>query len=101
MIKSNGDWTWKLIDKLYKAKRKILISECIKIEGIDDEEIFNILLQFDGQKIPESRKFFYPIVHISWPVTAAAQSAALRKFIIMIGAGSGIAPYLSFIEDES
>lgn len=43
---------------------------------------------------------FYPKVHISWPITSAAEGAAYRKHFIMIGAGSGIAPYLSFLEDQ-
>ena len=58
------------------------------------------MLEFDdNEKISESRKYFFPTIHVSWPVTAAAESAAYWKFFIMIGAGSGIAPYLSFLED--
>ena len=73
----------------------------MNIQGITDDEVFNILLEYESTKLPEQWKLLYPTIHISRPVTAAAESAALRKFIILIGAGSGIAPYLSFIEDET
>lgn len=71
------------------------------MNGITDDEVFNILLEYETNKLHEQRKLLYPTVHISRPVTAAAESAALWKFVILIGAGSGIAPYLSFIEDET
>ena len=77
MIKNNGDWTKKLIDKLYESKKEILKSSSFLFEGIHEDQIFNILLEYDSAWTPEQRKFFYPVVHISRPVTAAAESAAL------------------------
>jgi len=35
MIKSNGDWTKKFINLLYQAKKQILRSDEIKIDGIE------------------------------------------------------------------
>jgi len=100
MIKKNGDWTSKFINKLYEAKKQILKSDSIKIDGVEQNEIFNVMLEFDGNiQISEHWKFYYPTVHISRPITAAAESAAYKKYFVMIGAGSGIAPYLSFLED--
>lgn len=42
----------------------------------------------------------YPKIFISRPVTAPAQMAAERKHLVMIGAGSGIAPFLAFLDEE-
>ena len=47
MIKENGDWTWSFIEKLYQAKKQILKVDSIKIEGVDPEDIFWVLLHFD------------------------------------------------------
>lgn len=46
-----------------------------------------------------SKGSYYPKVYISNPVTAPAQVANEKKNIIFIGTGSGVAPFLSFIED--
>ena len=43
MIKKNGDWTKKLIDTLYESKKNILKVSSTKIDGIDEEAIFNLL----------------------------------------------------------
>ena len=53
MIKNNGDWTKKLIDKLYESKKEILKSSSFLFEGIHEDEIFNILLEYDSAWIPE------------------------------------------------
>lgn len=98
MIKRNGDWTAKFIDKLVEAKKnKLRVQE---MDFTDKEAIFNIMLESEG-KVRDSKVSYFPDIHISWPVTSAAETAIYRKNVIMIGAGSGIAPYLSFIEDQS
>jgi respiratory burst oxidase len=102
MIKRNGDWTGKLIDKLYDAKKKILKVKDFNISNYDENDVFSFLFEMDDQKeINDMRTSFFPKVHISRAITAPAESAAYRKHFIMIGAGSGIAPFLSFLEDQS
>lgn len=53
----------------------------------------------DKTQVNKNWSKFYPWVHISWSITSPAQSAIYHKHVILIGAGSGIAPYLSFIDD--
>ena len=73
MIKRNGDWTGKFIDKLVKAKK-----EKLRIQDIDinknEEQIFEIMLDMDDQ-ITHSKKKYFPVIHISRPVTSAAETA--------------------------
>ena len=101
MIKRNGDWTGKLIDWLFECKKEML---WVKKLGSHEEQdaIFKVLLDLDQEsKVKELSKNHFPIIHLSRPITSAAETALYRKNIIMIGAGSGIAPYLSFIEDSA
>ncbi len=42
----------------------------------------------------------FPKIHISRGITAPAQLAAQRKNLVMVGAGSGIAPFLAFLDEE-
>ena len=102
MIKRNGDWTGKFIDKLYESKKTLLKVDKLSIEGFDENAIFRVLSDIEHNelenKIFDKRKIYYPILHLSRAVTAAAESAIYRRNVILIGAGSGISPYLSFIE---
>ena len=43
----------------------------------------------------------FPKIHISRPITSPAESAIYHKNLILIGMGSGIAPYLSLVEEQS
>jgi len=100
MIKKGGDWTKKLIDTLYEAKKNILKVHKVKAEGVNENDIFE-LLEDISIKEKLQLKNLYPWIHISRPITAPAETAVYHKNIILIGAGSGIAPYLSLIEEQS
>ena len=43
MIKKNGDWTKKLIETLYESKKNILKLHQTKIDGFDENDVFNLL----------------------------------------------------------
>ena len=43
MIKKNGDWTKKLIEVLYEAKKNILKIHQTKIDGFDENDVLNLL----------------------------------------------------------
>ena len=43
MIKKNGDWTKKLIETLYESKKNILKLHQAKLEGFDENDVFNLL----------------------------------------------------------
>jgi len=75
--------------------------EDLKITNVKKKDLFNVFLELeDQQEVTDAWMEFYPQCHISRPVTSAAEGAAHRRHFIMIGAGSGIAPYLSFLEDQ-
>lgn len=96
-----GDWTKKLILELADCKKKILKVSEMQI-GFDESDVFHSLLDLDDQvDVSERRVRFYPKVHVSRPISSAAESAAYRKNFIMVGSGSGIAPFLSFLEDQA
>lgn len=102
MIKRNGDWTGKLIDKLYEAKRKVLRIDELNIKNYDEVEIFNLLHQVSMEKTAEEKKLakdHYPRINITRAISSAAESAMYRKNIILIGAGTGISPYLAFLDE--
>jgi predicted ferric reductase len=48
----------------------------------------------------ENNKKAFPKIYVSRPISAPAEMAALRKNLILIGAGSGIAPFLAFLDDQ-
>lgn len=102
MIKRNGDWTGKLIEKLYEAKKKILRVNHVKVKGFDEEDVFTLLQDMNDQhELKSFNHNLFPKIHISRPITSPAESAVYHKNLILIGMGSGIAPYLSLVEEQS
>ena len=70
------------------------------VEGVDENDIFNLLEDISiKEKI--NLQNLYPWIHITRPITAPAETAVYHKNIILIGAGSGIAPYLSLLDEQS
>ena len=52
---------------------------------------------------PEKEKacnVIFPNIHISSSVTAPTEMAFFRKNVGMVGGGSGIAPFLAFLDDK-
>ena len=48
----------------------------------------------------KAANILFPEIKVSRGVTAPAQLAAERKNLVMVGAGSGIAPFLAFLDEE-
>ena len=115
MIKRAGDWTHKLINKLYECKKRSMRFYELGMDGSSKEldafglrnyneyEIFNLLHDIH-QEIPlrysrDRNRMFYPKVNISKPCPTPCETFMDRKNLILIGAGSGIAPFLPFLEE--
>lgn len=104
MIKRAGDWTGKLIDTFYDIKEQGFKES---IEGLVDErfekEFRQYLMQMNVEITPEvleRNAQIFPNVYVSHSVSAPAEMAANRRRLILIGAGSGIAPFLAFLDDQ-
>jgi len=70
------------------------------LKDFNEEDVFNLLEDIHVEKNLKLMNL-YPKIHISRPITAPAETAIYHKNIILIGTGSGIAPYLSLLEEQS
>jgi hypothetical protein len=104
MVKKAGDWSNKWIDNFYDIKEKSFRDQCQNlIDTRYDKELRSYLMQMNvdiTDETVELNKKLFPSVYISDPISAPAELAAMRRRIIMIGAGSGIAPFLAFLDDQ-
>jgi hypothetical protein len=104
MIKKAGDWTNKLIDTFYDIKEQSFKDSIeTMINTKYDKEFRNYLMQMNveiTEEVIKRNKVIFPKVYVSKPVSAPAEMAAKRRRIILIGAGSGIAPFLAFLDDQ-
>ena len=103
MVKEAGDWTSKLIKYLFECKKKMIEMDDFSSEKYDEYDVFNLLhdlhqeLPFSSMK--ERNKLFYPQVKISRACSTPNDTFIDKKNVIMVGAGSGISPYLCFLEE--
>ena len=104
MIKRLGDWTGRLIDRFYQIKESSYISESSAFaNNQENKEFKNFLMQMHLQltdEIVSKNKALYPKIFVSSAISAPAEMAANRRKLIMVGAGSGIAPFLAFLDDQ-
>ena len=103
MIKKAGDWTSKLIHLLYEQKKKMMKYDDISFENYNEYDVFNLLHDL-YQEIPlyemsARNKLFFPKVKISRAWATPNDTFIKRKNVVMIGAGSGISPYLPLLEE--
>jgi len=104
MIKRAGDWSGKLIDQFYQIKENEYEK---KFEGNVPEEykedlwayLMEMSIDVNEEDVRKHKKMF-PKVYVSKAISAPAEMAAYRRRLIMIGAGSGIAPFLSLLDDQ-
>ena len=104
MIKRAGDWTARLIDRFYQIKESSYINESSAFgDTKENKEFKNFLMQMHLQltdEIVSKNEALYPKVFVSSAISAPAEMAANRRKLIMVGAGSGIAPFLAFLDDQ-
>ena len=104
MIKRAGDWTGKMIDIFYDIKMNSF-KETVEslVDSKFDKEFREYLMQMQVEitgDIIRKNKTIFPKINISKSVSAPAEMAARRRRIILIGAGSGIAPFLALLDDQ-
>ncbi|CAI2386629.1 unnamed protein product [Moneuplotes crassus] len=103
MIKKAGDWTTKLIDMFAAIKEQgfaDIINEVGEHEYKREFRDYLMEVNFEDDESIRQNKKLYPRINVSRAVSAPAEMAARRKRIILIGAGSGIAPFLAFLDDQ-
>jgi respiratory burst oxidase len=103
MIKKAGDWTEKLIKRLQEDKMKMMKMHEFKFRKYSEYDVFNLLHDLH-QEIPlrnmiGRNTMFYPKVKISRACSTPNDTFIDKKNVIMIGAGSGISPYLPLLEE--
>ena len=103
MIKQSGDWTTSLINKFYEVKKRTMRFDELNIRNYDEIDVFNMLHDIH-EDIPLKQKknrnrLYYPMVQISSPWPTPWETFMERENLILIGAGSGIAPFLPFLEE--
>ncbi|CAI2376895.1 unnamed protein product [Moneuplotes crassus] len=103
MIKKAGNWTTKLSNLLYERKKKMMKFDELNFMDYEEYDVFNLLHDLH-QEIPlkevnERNKIYYPKVNISWACATPNEAFIDQKNIILVGAGSGISPYLCLLEE--
>ncbi|CAI2365677.1 unnamed protein product [Moneuplotes crassus] len=103
MIKKAGDWTGKLIRHLYECKKRMMKMHEFDLEENSEYDMFNLLhdlhqeISFKASK--KRNKLFYPMIKISMACSTPNDTFITKKNVIMVGAGSGISPYLCLLEE--
>lgn len=104
MIKKAGDWTDKLVDRFYDIKDSSYKTSTESMFGSQyDLEFRNYLMQMNveiTEDVVQNNKKIFPKVYVSKAISAPAEMAVQRRRLILIGAGSGIAPFLAFLDDQ-
>jgi predicted ferric reductase len=103
MIKKAGDWTGKLIRRLQQDKMRMMKMDEFESEKYTKYDTFNLLHDLH-QEIPlkdviPRNKLFYPSVKISKACSTPNDTFMEKDNVILIGAGSGISPYLPLLEE--
>lgn len=103
MIKRAGDWTNKLVELMYECKKKMMKFDEQTSAEYDEADVFNLLHDLH-QEIPlrdmrTRNSIYYPKINIG-PACATPNDTFIdRNNIVLIGAGSGISPYLPLLEE--
>ena len=75
----------------------------LEFEKFDDYEVFNLLhdlhQELPFREMKERNKFFYPHIKISKACSTPNDTFIDKKNVVMVGAGSGISPYLCLLEE--
>ena len=104
MIQKNGDWSDDLITHFNDIKKSTIKVNFDQFKDYSKQEILDILMNANPGKISKDREeacnILFPNLYISQPITAPAQLASERENLIMVGGGSGIAPFLGFLDDQ-
>lgn len=104
MIKKAGDWTNKMIDTFYDIKEQGFKDSIeTMVDAKFEKEFRKYLMQMNVEitdEVIKRNKVLFPKVYVSKSVSAPAEMAANRRRLILIGAGSGIAPFLAFLDDQ-
>lgn len=103
MIKRAGDWTSDLIDILYEQKKAMMRMDELDIKDYQEREVFNLLHDIYSEikikTMMDINKRFFLHANITLPIMSPSESFMTKKNVILIGAGSGIAPYLPLFEE--
>ena len=103
MLKVAGDWTGRLAQVLYDCKKKMLKFDELWFSDHNEYDVFNLLHDLH-QEIPlkemkDRNKVFYPKIRVGKACATPNDTFMHRKNIILVGAGSGISPYLPLLEE--
>ncbi|CAI2380621.1 unnamed protein product [Moneuplotes crassus] len=102
MMKRAGDWTGKLIDILFEQKKAMMRMSELDIDTYEEKDVFNVLHDiYDEIKVKEMmniNKRYFLYANISRPITSACE-AYDNKNVVLVGAGSGIAPFLPLVDE--
>lgn len=104
MVQNSGDYTDRLLKYMYNLKKKSfdksVSSVGLKYQQTLQDYMISMKICDISLDLVENNKKLFPKIYVSRPISAPAEMAALRRNLIFIGAGSGIAPFLAFLDDQ-
>lgn len=104
MIKKSGDFTNRLLDYMYKIKKESFTDSAGAVGPKFQKSLQDYMISMKicdiSLDLVEKNKRIFPAINVSRPISAPTEMAATRKNLIFVGAGSGIAPFLAFLDDQ-
>ena len=105
MIQNSGDYTSRLLKYMYEKKKKSFDKAAGGAVGAKyklslQEYMISMKIWDISLDLVENNKKLFPKIYVSRPISAPAEMAASKRNLIFIGAGSGIAPFLAFLDDQ-
>ena len=89
---------------MYEHKKKMMkFDELDLTERYEEYDIFNLLhdlhQEVPWKKMGKRNRIYYPKVNISTAMATPNEEFINKKNVVLIGAGSGISPYLPLLEE--